>query len=110
MGKFKLIIADSVSFVIVLFVKGGEFLFIAGNSGFFWGDLGLNSIDLVVEIVESGNEVSNSSFNVWDFKSISFALNSDDFSFQSCNFGFSSIDDGNELISSEVLSGNGTLD
>jgi hypothetical protein len=79
----------------------------------FWlllGNLSSNGIDLVVEVVKSGNEVSNSSFNVGDSKSNSFSVGSSDFTLESGDFGFSTSDDGSELISSEVLSGNSSLD
>lgn len=110
LGEFKSVIGDSVSLIIVLFLKGGEFFLITGNSGFFWGNLSSNGIDLVVEVVKSGNEVSNSSFNVGDSKSNSFSVGSSDFTLESGDFGFSTSDDGSELISSEVLSGNSSLD
>lgn len=64
LSEFKSVVGLSVSLSIVDFSKSCNFFLESCNSGFFWWDLILDGVDLVIEWSKSGNDVVDSLLEV----------------------------------------------
>lgn len=60
LSELKSVVGLSVSLSVVDFGKSGDFFLESCNSGFFWWDLILDGVDLVIEWSESGDNVIDS--------------------------------------------------
>jgi len=60
LSELKSVVGLSVSLSVVDFGKSGDFFLESCNSGFFWWDLILDGVDLVIEWSESGDDVIDS--------------------------------------------------